>query len=124
MRTIADTEIGKFLKVDSQKNIVGAIGNQIRVLVQRMKMRGYQPWKILLSRGLRDALRLDSGESPDYVRHDVADCFMGLEIKLDASVEEPIIMVKPVLRDAPLADAAGQSTDPRRNWKRRFHAIS
>lgn len=110
------TDIGKFIRPDQQRYMVGAIGNQIRTLIQRMKMRGYQPWKILLSRGLRDALRLDSGESPDYLRHDQGDRFMGLEIKIDVSVTEPLILVKPQWRDAPLERE--QSTDEEVLWQR------
>lgn len=108
-------DIGTFIKHDPKRFMTGAIGNQIRTLIQRMKMRGYRPWKILLSPGLRYALRLDQGESPDYVRHDLGDRFMGLEIKVDATVEEPIIIIKPEIRRDALEQ--GVSTNPERLWR-------
>jgi hypothetical protein len=109
--------VGLFVKHDPQRFVVGAIGNQIRVLIQRMKLLGYKPWKILLSPGLAYALRLDSGDSPDYVRHDLGSRFMGLEIKIDPSVQEPIIMVKPEMRETPLD--LGHSTPEEMVWRKK-----
>lgn len=118
MRNLPD--IGKFIKHDPQRFVVGSLANQIRVLIQRMRMRGYQPWKILLSPGLRYALRLESEssmQSNDYRRHDQGDTFMGFPIVVDKTVEEPIIMIKPELRDRPLEQ--GRSTPEEVAWKRR-----
>ena len=112
MRNLPD--LGTFVKHDQQRFVVGSLANQIKVLIQRMKMRGYEPWKILLSPGLRDALRLEN--RPEYVRHDVGDLFMGLQIRIDASVNEPIILIKPELRARPLDQ--GHSTPEEVAWKR------
>lgn len=91
-------DIGTFVKHDPQRFVVGSLANQIRTLVQRMKMRGYKPWKILLSPGLRYAFRLEmerSAAAHEYVRHDVQDSFLGLPIVIDSTVHEPIIMIDP-----------------------------
>lgn len=93
MRNLPD--IGKFVKHDPQRFVVGSLANQIRTLIQRMTMRGYKPWKILLSRGLSYALFLEVGQSVDYYKTDQGSFFMGLLIKVDDTVEEPIIMIKP-----------------------------
>lgn len=79
-------------------------------------MRGCKPWKILLSRGLRDALRLELSDQALYRTHDQGDRFMGLEIKIDESVVEPIILIKPEWRDTPMEQ--GLSTPEERLWRR------
>lgn len=114
-------DLGKFVKHDQQRFVVGSLKNQIKVLIQRMKMRGFKPWKILLSPGLRFALRSECGISPEYVRHDLGDVFDGLPIVVDTSVREPIIMLKPEVRDTPLD--MGKSTDERLHWKRKLYAV-
>lgn len=108
-------DVGTFVKHDQQRFVVGSLANQIRVLLQRMRLRGYHPWKILLSRGLRDALRLEN--SPGYVKHDEGDTFGSLPIVIDNSVREPLILVKPEPRKAALD--MGQSTSEEYVWKRR-----
>ena len=116
MRNLPD--LGKFVKHDPQRFVVGSLANQIRVLIQRMKMRGYEPWKILLSPGLRFALRSEMRDKlTEYVSHDKGDMFLGLPIVVDSTVEEPIIMVKPELRYQPLEQ--GRSTPEEVAWKRK-----
>lgn len=115
MRNVPD--IGKFVKHDPQRFVVGSLANQIRVLIQRMKMRGYTPWKIMLSPGLRFALRSEmEGKLQEYQKHDKGDMFMGLPIKIDSTVMEPIIMIKPEPRIQPLDE--GQSTPEETVWRR------
>lgn len=84
----------KFVKHDPQRFVVGSLANQIKVLLQRMQMRGFKPWKILLNPGLRYALEL---EGHDYVKRDLGHFFMGLLIQIDVTVSEPIILIKPEL---------------------------
>jgi hypothetical protein len=109
-------DIGTFVKHDPQRFVVGSLANQIRVLIQRMKMRGYQPWKILLSPGLRFALRSEVGGTMEYAKHDQHDMFLGLPIVLDTTVREPIMMIKPERRTVPLEK--GFSTSEERVWRR------
>ena len=97
----------KFVKHDPQRFVIGSLANQIRVLLQRMKMRGYKPWKILLSRGLSYALYLECRDGLDYTKTDQGSFFMGLLIKIDDTCQEPIIMVKPEIAKKP---DVGQST--------------
>lgn len=106
-------DIGRFVKHDPQRFVVGSLANQIRVLVQRMKMRGYKPWKILLSPGLRYALRLEN--DPEYRRHDLGGWFLGLPIVVDTTVREPIIMINPEDRFWTLEEA--QSTPEETVWE-------
>lgn len=101
-------DIGKFIKHDKQRFIVGSLANQIRTLLQRMKMRGYKPWKILLNRGLRYALYLEMSGKMGYKRTDSGDFFNDLPIVVDDTVEEPIILIRPEIRKDPLEK--GQST--------------
>ena len=118
MRNLPD--IGKFIKSDRALWTGPMVANRIRVLIQRMKMRGYKPWKILLSQPLRELLRVHA--DADYKRHDQGDTFMGLLIKIDNTLQEPIILIKSERRVTPLEQA--QSTDPRRNWRRKYYANS
>ncbi len=76
--------------------------NQIRVLLQRVKMAGREPHKILMCRGLRDALYLELNHV--FVRGKVGaydaiqgatDTFEGIPVVVDESCVEPIIQVKP-----------------------------
>lgn len=83
--------------------------NQIKVLIQRMKLAGRQPYKILLSRGLRDALVMELGHTgllrfklkrtPDPFLgkpEKIADVsFEGLPIVVDDSLKEILIQAKP-----------------------------
>lgn len=81
--------------------------NQIRVLLQRMKLAGREPYKILLSRGLRDALVNELGHTgilrfkrmPDPFLgkpEKIADIsFEGLPIVVDDSLKEIMIQAKP-----------------------------
>lgn len=110
-------DIGKFIKYDPQRFVIGSLANQIKTLIQRMKMRGYKPWKILLSPGLRHAFRLEmerSAAAREYVRNDLQDSFMGLPIIIDTTVSEPIIMINPEDRVWTLEDA--QSTPDEVLW--------
>ena len=115
-------DIGTFIKHDPQRFVVGSLANQIRVLIHRMKMRGYKPWKILLSPGLRFALRSEMEGKIDYQRHDKGDMFMGLPIKLSSDVVEPIIMIEPEACGKPTE--AAQSTPEEVVWRRRKQLAS
>jgi len=72
------------------------IANQIRVLIQQMQMRNLEPGKILLSHGIRWALReeMKGKLAHEYKQHDLGDTFAGLPIVVDNSVNEPIILIK------------------------------
>ncbi len=84
-------------------------------------MRGYKPWKILLNRGLRDALRLDAGDSGDYIRHDAGDSFLGLPIRINETVSEPIIMIDPL--DSVWKLEKAESTSDEVLWNQRKRGI-
>ena len=121
MRNLPD--IGKFVKHDPQRFVVGSLANQIRVLVQRMKMRGYKPWKIMLSPGLRFALRSEmEGKIAEYIRHDLGDMFLGLPVVVSPDAVEPLILIKPEVRETPLDQ--GKSTPEEVAWRRRKQLVS
>lgn len=76
--------------------------NQIRVLLQRVKMAGREPHKILMCRGLRDALRMEL--RPILMRSEIevydkmqgaTDLFEGIPVVVDESCVEPMIQVRP-----------------------------
>lgn len=82
---------------------MGQLTNQIRVLLQRVKMAGREPHKILMHQGLRDALRAEL--EPIFVREKIdaydprqgaTDMFEGLPIVVDNSVGEILVQVKPL----------------------------
>lgn len=70
------------------------IANQIKVLIQQMRMRGLEPEKILLSHGLRWALREEMSGNGVYKKHDLGDTFAGLPVVVDNSVNQPLVMIK------------------------------
>lgn len=99
------------------KALSGQLSNQIKVLIQRMRLRGYTPWKILLHPGMRWVLREECRHLTIYRTHDQGDTYAGLPIVCDTSVNEPIIMIDPEYRDTPLEKA--QST-----WGKRGSYVS
>lgn len=80
------------------------ISNQIRVLIQQMKVRNMDPWKILMCSGLCWALREEMRHKVGYRMTDQADFFGGIQIVVDESCTEPLIMVRPEKRTAPLEE--------------------
>lgn len=81
------------------------ISNQIKVLIQRMRLCGFEPWKILLHQGLRWALKEEMKGNPAYRATDQGDFFGGLMIVIDNTVTEPLILAKPERKDAKFEEA-------------------
>lgn len=72
--------------------------NQLKVLLQRVYTGNRRPAKILMSTGMRDALRLEMlGCGTDYVQQTFPreDRFHGIPIVLAPGVVEPIIELEP-----------------------------
>lgn len=81
--------------------------NQIRVLLQRVKMAGREPYKILMHQGLRDNLRTELGHTGilqfkvipdttiDKARKQDEFTFLGLPVVVDNTLKEILIQVKP-----------------------------
>lgn len=70
------------------------IANQIRVLIQRMRLMQLEPEKILMSQPIREALRNEMSGNALYRVTDQAHLFAGLPIVIDASIHHPIVMIK------------------------------
>lgn len=80
----------------------GRLENQLRVLIQRARLAGKEPWKILLSKGLRWALEQECLGQPYYRKTDQGHYFGGLLIVVDQHVVDPIILIKPEPASTPL----------------------
>lgn len=71
------------------------IRNKIKVMLQQMMMKGYVPWKLLMSKGICWALREECQGMDEYKATDKAHFYGGLQIVIDNSVVDPIILCKP-----------------------------
>lgn len=80
------------------------ISNQIKVLIQQMRVRNMEPWKILMCSGLRWALREEMRHKMGYRMTDQADFFGGVQVVVDESCQEPLILVCPEKRVTPLEE--------------------
>lgn len=81
------------------------ISNQIKVLIQQMRARNLEPWKILICSGLRWALREEMRHECGYRTTDQGDFFGGVQVVVDESVTEPLILVRPQKRKTPLEES-------------------
>lgn len=81
------------------------ISNQIKVLLQQMRIRNLEPWKILICSGLRFALREEMRHRiREYRMTDQGDLFGGIQVVVDESCVEPLILVRPEKRTTPLEE--------------------
>jgi hypothetical protein len=80
------------------------ISNQIKVLIQQMRLRNMDPWKILLCHGLRWSLREEMRNKVEYRVTDQGDFFGGIQVVIDESCVEPMILVRPLKRATPLEE--------------------
>lgn len=68
-------------------------------------MRNLEPWKILICSGLRWALMEEMRPKlREYSVTDQGDLFYGIQIVIDESCVEPMILVKPQRRETPLEE--------------------
>lgn len=64
-----------------------------------------EPWKILVCSGLRWALREEMrNKLKEYRVTDQGDLFGGIQVVVDESCVEPLILVRPEKRKAPLEE--------------------
>lgn len=78
------------------------ISNQLRVLIQRCKLRAKTPWKVLMPKGLRWALEEEMKSKVGYRKTDQGHYFDDLLVIVDNSLKEPVILIKPEPRSEPL----------------------
>ncbi len=76
------------------------ISNQIKVLLQQMRVRNLEPWKILVCHGLRWSLREEMRHKMGYRITDQGDFFGGIQVVIDESCVEPLILCKPKLEES------------------------
>lgn len=103
---------------------MGQLTNQIRVLLQRVKLAGREPHKILMHCGLYEVLRgelvgkiihkreanIDFDSAVDCMRGMVDMTFEGIPIVVNNTLKEILIQTKP----RPMSD---QETFGERDWK-------
>lgn len=83
--------------------MTGKISNQLKVLIQRTRMAGREPWKILMPKGMKWALEQELQPMlVGYKKTDQGCYYGGLLIVVDNTVTEPIILIKPEYRQEPL----------------------
>lgn len=72
--------------------------NQLKVLLQRVYNGGREPEKILMSPGMREALRLEMHGSISYTvgTFPKEDTFHGITIVVAKEVTQPLIQLKPL----------------------------
>lgn len=72
--------------------------NQLKVLLQRVYNGGREPSKILLSSGMREALRLEMHGSVSYTvgTFPKEDSFHGVTIVVVKGVDNPLVQLKPL----------------------------
>jgi len=80
------------------------ISNQIKVLLQQMRLKNMEPWKILICNGLRWSLREEMRYKQGYRMTDEGDFFGGVQVVIDDSCVEPLILVRPEKRKTLLAE--------------------
>lgn len=85
------------------------ISNQIKVLLQQMRIRNLEPWKILLCRGLWWALQEENKDKLVYRKTDQGCFFGGVQVVIDESCVEPLILVRPDKRMTPLEENYGRN---------------
>lgn len=75
--------------------------NQLKVLLQRVYNGGREPSKILLSPGMREALRMEMQGSTLYTvgTFPKEDMFNGVTIVVAKGVDKPLIQLKPLAEE-------------------------
>lgn len=70
------------------------LSNQIKVLLQRVRMAGREPLRLLMPNGLRWALKAEG--SPEYHHMHNGDFFGPLPIVVDDTLKEILVQVEPL----------------------------
>lgn len=82
------------------------LNNQLKVLLQRVYNGGREPEKILMSPGMREALRLEMRGSAHYVQNSFPkeDLFYMIPIIVAKEVDKPLIQLKPLKEEGKSAN--------------------
>lgn len=80
--------------------------NQLKVLLQRVYNGGREAEKILLSAGMRAALRLEMHGSVSYTvgTFPKEDTFHGVTVVVTKGVDKPLIQLKPLANEGKSAN--------------------